>query len=195
MQSFGRLKELNAATEGRPWLLRAGNWHIAGLIAQTTILGYVAMTAKDLLNGRTRRKLVTEEGGLNWEVFMASAARGGGLGIYGDFLFAEYDRRYKSFLGAVAGPALGQLDPFAALLSKARRKTLDPDSGESLGFDLLRFAQDNTPMASLFYVRPILEHFIMWHLREGLSPGILRRTQQQIGRNHDQEFWIDPVLY
>ncbi len=53
----------------------------------TTIFGYGAMTAKQLLAGKTPRELLDENSplGLNWKTILAAAVQGGGLGIYGDF--------------------------------------------------------------------------------------------------------------
>ena len=168
----------------------------AAMIAESIVAGYAVMTTKDLLGGRTRRKLVDENGEINPSVFWASALRGGGLGIYGDFLFGEYDKRYKSAFGAFAGPVIGQADPLLAMLTKAKNlgKGEFDANVESLGYDALRFGQDNAPFLNMFYLKPILDHFIFWHLKEGLSPGVFRRTQQNVEDNNYQTFWIEPSL-
>jgi hypothetical protein len=171
-----------------------GKMNIAMLIAATGAIGYISNTIKDMLRGRTPRELISEDGEINTDVWLSALARGGGAGILGDFLFSEYDRQYKTALGALAGPVIGQLDPILALASKTK-KLGDVDHGitpESVGSDAMNLLLNNTPYMNLFYVRPVMDYFVFWHLKEMFSPGILRRQERNVRDKNHQDFFITP---
>ena len=171
-----------------------GKFNLAMLIAMSTVAGYFANTLRDLARGRTPRDLIDDDGEINWDVLKAAALRGGGAGILGDFMFSEYDRGYKHFLSAAAGPVFGQLDPIVALISKTR-KLGDDDAGitpESIGAESMNLILNNTPLINLFYVRPVLDYFIFWNMQEMLSPGMLRRRERSIRNKNHQDFFIVP---
>lgn len=192
-------ERLRMETEGagRHWLATAdkGKLHVAMLIAEATALGYLSMTVKDLLKGRTPKQLMDDEGNVNLPVVLAAMQRGGGLGIYGDFLFSEYDMRMRDFVSAMSGPVFSQLNPVADILTSARKSALEADGpeAESVLYRLERFAEDNTPFMNIFYIKPVLDHMIFYSLREGLSPGVLRRTERSVERQGYQEFFISPT--
>jgi len=172
-----------------------GKWRIALLLAEATALGYLSMTVKDMLKGRTPKKLIGEDGKPNMAVLMAAMQRGGGLGIYGDFLFSEYDMRMRDFVSAASGPVFSQLNPVFDILTSARKSATEEDGpdAESVLYRMERFAEDNTPFINIFYIKPILDYFIFYSLREGLSPGVLRRTERSVERQGYQEYFISPT--
>lgn len=183
------------AREAGGWQTKEAITQVSFQVAQSIVAGYVALTAKDLLSGRTRREMFDEEGNPNMSVFAAAGLRGGGLGIYGDFIFGEYDRRYQSVLGALAGPVLGQLDPAMALVTAIKEAP-----GEDFDKKMTRIADDSTkllqnnvPFANVFYLKATLDHLIWWHIREALSPGVFRRSEENIEKNNYQSTWIQPT--
>jgi hypothetical protein len=123
---------------------------LAMLIAGTSSLGYLSMTAKELIAGKNPRD-VTNPG--NWpKVIAASMAQGGGLGIYGDFLFGEYNRFGQSGIATLGGPAIGTAEDIGRLYSD----TLDWAAGNkesAPAAGALRLIKDNTPFANLFWAR------------------------------------------
>lgn len=170
-------------------------FYLTSLMAQAMVAGYLTITIKDLLKGRTPRRLY-EDGKVNTDVFIAALQRGGGGGIYNDFLFSEYDRRYRNFSGALAGPVLGQMDPIMAFFSRARNvATGNEENPERLGYEAFRLLEDNTPFINHFLLRPVLDHMIMWHIKEALSPGVLRRVQRSTEEHNHQEYFLEPLTY
>ena len=143
------------------------------------------MAIKDALKGRTPKSLVNKDGSFNWEVLVSSAQRGGGLGIYGDLLFNEYDRSYKNALTTLAGPVFGQLPEVAAIGSSAVR-------GQKFAQPLKNLMVQNTPYINLFYVRPVLDYMILWQIQEMLSPGSVRKIERKIEKENNQSFFISP---
>ena len=169
------------------WLLSEAksNFRLTQLVAMTTVGGYISMAIKDALKGRTPKSLVNKDGSFNWEVLVSSAQRGGGLGIYGDLLFNEYDRSYKNALTTLAGPVFGQLPEVAAIGSSAVR-------GQKFAQPLKNLMVQNTPYINLFYVRPVLDYMILWQIQEMLSPGSVRKIERKIEKENNQSFFISP---
>lgn len=165
----------------------------ASIIAAASVAGYLAMTTRDLLTGRTRRSLFDDEGNPNVTVFLDAMAKGGGIGMMGDFLFSEYDRQYKSVLSYLAGPVLGQLDPIGALATGARALALGQETKEHPAAEAFQLAVNNLPFANLFYVKPIMNAFLWWNIRDALSPGVLQRAERNARDLNFQETIVSPA--
>jgi hypothetical protein len=162
--------------------LKNGKGDMVGLatyIGLATMLGYGAMAAKDLIKGREPRTP------LDYRTWVAAMAQGGGLGLYGDFLFGEYNRMGRTFSASMAGPVLGQLDAVFDLWTRAR-------NGDDLAGAAMKFALDNTPFANLFYTRIALDYLILYGIQEALNPGFLRRMEQRVRSQNDQEYLFPP---
>lgn len=154
------------------------------LMAATTIFGYGSMVMKDILKGKEPR---TFSGDVEKDakLMFAAMSQGGGLGIYGDFLFGEYSRYGRSFLSTLAGPTFGQVDDLAELWTRFR-------TGEDFAGNAMRMVINNTPFINLFYTRQALDYLFLYELQELANPGYLRRMEMRIMRENDQEFFIPP---
>lgn len=190
----------NAKAYGRMWAAgqhKAVGLQVATLLAQTAALGYVGWAAREALKGRTPPLITDENGELDakqfMSVFMESLKRGGGLGIYGDYLLASYNRDNKTFLESVAGPVLSELDPLAAMGTSTVKVLTGQQEPSSFGLQALRFAESNTPFINLFYTKFALDQLFLWHLKEALQPGLFRKTERAIGDQWRQEYFIDPI--
>ena len=177
-------------------LLKSGNFRLAQLLAMTTIGGYISMSIQDMLMGRAPRRLINDDGSWNGKVILESMVRGGGAGIYGDFLLTEYDRSYKSFTSVVAGPVFGQVNEIAALGTDISRYARGNDKAPELS-TITRSAEKlitgNVPYINLFYIRPILDYSILWNLEEMVSPGSMRKMERSVEKNNHQDFFIRPT--
>lgn len=183
---FGRnltpFRELwQAASTGSPAAQFMG---MANLIAWSTAFGYMALAAKDLIKGREPRDP------LDPKVWMASLVQGGGFGIYTDFLFGEASRFGNKPLETLAGPfasrAAGALD----VIQQARLAATGEDV--DLASKLFRLGQSSTPFANLFYIKPILDYSIFYRIQEWMNPGSLRRMEQRVQRENNQQFLLRP---
>lgn len=190
----------NARSYGRLWA--AGQYKSVGmqtamLIAQTAALGYIGWAVREAFKGRTPPLITDKNGELDAKqfasVFMESLRRGGGLGIYGDYLLTSYNRDNKTFLESISGPVLSELDPMASLGTSTVKTILGDQEPSSFGLQSLRFAESNAPFINLFYTKFIFDQLFLWNLKEGLSPGIFRKTERAIGDQWHQEYFIDPV--
>ena len=152
---------------------------LASLMVTTTALGYAAQATKDLLKGRNPRDPMDPS------TISAAMLQGGGAGIYGDFLFADYSRFGRTPLETLAGPTLSTAADVVQLgqgLARGNR-----DAG-----DAMRLALDNTPFLNLFYTRVALNYLFLYEVQESMSPGTLRRMEQRIQRDNGQTFWLPP---
>lgn len=173
-------KILAPAIRGRG-VERQRDWGgIAHLIAMSTVLGYVAMTAKDALKNRTPKDPT------KYDTILAAFAQGGGLGIYGDFLMGTADRFGGTFYSKAAGPAVGTGADIYDLYTKAR-------SGDAGAGDAFWLGLNNLPFANLWYTRAALDLAILNQMQEWISPGTLRRREKNIQRDFGQRYIVDPT--
>lgn len=175
----------NGAMTAKQWLLNdhQGKFNLAMMAAMATTGGYLGMAIRDGLHGKSPRELVTD-GKLNWDTVNEAAIRGGGLGLMGDLVAQDYERNYSSFLERAAGPVLGQLDPFAQMLTKAKH-------GENFTKEAAKLTVDNLPLINLFYVRPVLDYYVLWNMQEMLNPGTLKRLEDSAEKRH-QHYFVTP---
>ncbi len=156
---------------------------VAHLIVGTTALGYVAMTLKGLTKGLDPRDPQTPGGYA--KVVMAAMAQGGGLGLYGDFLFGEANRFGDGPLASALGPTFGTGEDLVKLLQGLR-------DGSMKGSDAFQFAKNNTPFLNLFYTRAAMDYLVFYRLQEMMNPGYLRRMEKRVQTQQDQRFWLSP---
>lgn len=154
--------------------------HIGTLQAGMFVAGYMAMTVKDFLRGFGPRDPEKKE------TVIAAMLQGGGLGIYGDFLFGQTSRFGSGVLETVAGPGIGAAADAITLAMKLR-------DGDAKAGETLNFALQNTPFINLFYARPALDFLILNELRDALSPGFLARQAANRRRDYGQVRWADPI--
>lgn len=159
------------------------NLGLVNAIVGTTVLGYFVMQAKEVVKGREPRPASAE-------AFIAAAMQGGGLGIYGDFLFGEANRFGGGTLETIAGPSIGTAAEVIDLLQRARGVVVGGE--EDLRGDVIRLAKSNIPFANLFYLKGAMDYMIWYHLQEMVNPGYLRRMERRAKRENDQEYWLPP---
>jgi len=158
---------------------------VAHLIAATTALGYLAMTVKELARGRTPRE--PDDAAGYAKLVTAAMVQGGGMGIYGDFLFGENNRFGGGFVSALAGPTGGSVDEVARFLANRVR-------GEgNAAAEAIRLGVNHTPLVNLFYTRAALDYLVIYRLQEWANPGYLRRMEQRVKKDNNQTFWLRPT--
>lgn len=72
--------------------------YLGTLVASTTVLGGLALQAKDISSGREARPAN------NAKFFAAAFQQGGGLGIFGDFVFSDVNRFGGGIMQTIVGP-------------------------------------------------------------------------------------------
>ena len=154
---------------------------IAQNIVAATVIGYMSMTITDILKGKSPRDPSDPR------TWAAAMAKGGGLGIYGDFLFGEMRNRYgRGVLSTMVGPSLGSFSGLMDLIGRFK-------SGDPLGPASLRFAQYNMPFGNVFYTKLALDYLVLWQIQEWMTPGAMERMVKGTERNTGQDYWVNPV--
>lgn len=165
---------------------------MAHLIVASTALGYMSLQMKQLVKGRSPRGLENEEGeSLAGSLFIASLLQGGGLGLYGDFLFGEANRNgLPATLSSFAGPAVSDAERLFAIVNKAVWG--DADEKADAGADAAKFAVASAPGANLWYSRWALDYLVLWRMQEAMSPGYLERWENRTEKREGSGFLVDP---
>jgi hypothetical protein len=159
-------------------------WGLAGLIAGTTALGYISNTTRELALGRNPRKIESLEDAKN--IMVASMMKGGGLGIYGDFLFGQYNMHGGGGIETLLGPGIGQASQALRIFGGLRE-------GEDQSLETYRLIQGNLPFVNLFYTRLALDYLVLWHMQEALSPGWAKRLETRVKKDNAATFWLRPT--
>jgi len=115
------------------------------LLVASTVLGYLSTCAYSLL------KLEELPNPEDPKVWMASVVKGGGLGIFGDFIFNEYDRYGRTFLQEASGPVISDINSIASIVAKAKNGNISKAEEESL-----RLFLHSIPGRNLFYLLPAI---------------------------------------
>ena len=156
------------------------------LLVMSTIMGYLAMSMKDIIKGKEPRDPADPRTAL------AAMQQGGGLGIMGDFFFGSQNRMGGGLIASIAGPTAGDVESIANIFFKGRDAALDPEKQAEVGDDLYRLTVSNVPGNNLFYVRPVLDYLFMWNWQETLNPGAMQRMESKAAKQ-GQEFFISPA--
>jgi len=149
---------------------------LSALIVTSGLLGYLSMTIKDFLRGKGRRDPT------KFKTIMAAFLQGGGLGIYGDVLFKE-TRDAGSVLAGLAGPI-----PLTVVdVGLAFKYALTGEGGKTAKA-AHRAVSSSIPFLNLFYVKQAFDYMIGYQIMETVNPGGLRRVEQRMKREYNQEF-------
>jgi len=166
-------RELAAIKAGRT---AEGVFGIANLFIGATIAGYISNSVLDILKGKTPKDPT------DYKTWLASAARGGGLGIYGDFLFQE-SKNNAGVLATLAGPVISEAAKVYKVLDYIKDGNIDAAQRQAY-----KSVIGNVPFLNLFYTKTIFDYAIGYQMMETLSPGYLRRMERQMERDSNQEF-------
>jgi len=162
---------------------RAGNygegfWGVVSLIVGSGMFGYISMTAKDLIRGKSPKDPTKKK------TFFNAMLQGGGLGIYGDFLFGQ-SFSGLDILATAAGPAATEF----AKAGNAFRYAFQGEFSKA-GKAAYKSVVGNTPFLNLFYLKTAFDYAIGYQIMETLSPGHLRKMEKKMKKETGQEFLL-----
>ena len=153
----------------------------------STIFGYGILQAKEMLKGREPR--VPEDAAGYAKLVQASMLQGGGLGIYGDFLFGEMKNRYgQTPVANLLGPTAGTVNDIFDLYGRAK-------AGDDFAGQGVRIILNNTPFYNLFYTKPVIDYLVVYRMQEAMNPGYLRRMEDRIQKENNSSFFFPPSEY
>lgn len=186
-------REFNFGTGARGQGMDA--FGIAHLVVAMSLMGYLSMELKNMARGKNPRTLSAEKPGDYAALVAAAMAQGGGLGLFGDFLFGERDRFGGGFLtNLIAGPTIGTLDQLGGVIQDLRKGVTEGDQralrdARSGAIGVLR---NNAPFINMFYTRWAADYLIWYRLMEAANPGYLQRYEDRVRREQHQTFFLRP---
>ena len=169
---------------------RSGVFGVAQMMVGTTMMGYLSVSLKDILSGREPMEVFDEDYYLNPKLLSKAFVQGGGAGIYGDFLFGEYNKYGQSFTQTILGPTFGSIDDVFRIYADVLRG--DVDSATKNG---ARFAKSHVPGINLFYTKAAFDYLFVYGLMEQTNPGFLRRMERRMKKENEQEFYYAPSRF
>ncbi len=189
-KSFGTTLAL---THGRRAAMQSG-WHkkigyAGSLVVTTSILGALSIQLKDIAKGRDPRDAD------NSAFWMASLVQGGGMGIFGDFLFQDTNRYGGGFGETIAGPVAGLLTDVHALTLGNMMELSKGSSLEDAGVadEASRMVERYTPIASsLWYTRLATQRLIFDQIRNHIDPKVEKRRaghERTVKKNFGSDYW------
>lgn len=156
------------------------------MVIGMTVMGAVAMQMKAIAQGRDPQAMDTPA------FWSAALVQGGGLGIFGDFLFGPHSRTDADILMTAAGPVAGFAVDVNRLLSRGRRETFEGED-MSLRSELLRFTRRYTPGTNLWYARLVGDRMLWDQLALLADPaaarGFARLQRRQRLRTGQAYYW------
>ena len=149
---------------------------LASIVITSGFMGYISMTAKDLLRGKEPRDPN------NIKTIMAAFLQGGGLGIYGDVLFKE-----QRDAGSIAAGFIGPFPTTVFDLGLALKYALSGEGGKA-GKSAYRTISSNIPFLNLFYIKAAFDYMIGFQIMETMNPGVLKRVEKRMKKDYNQEY-------
>lgn len=164
--------------------------YIAALVALQTVLGAIAMAVNDIASGRDPTTLDPDSENFEKNL-VAAALKGGGMGLYGDFLFAEINGYGRTLFGALGGPMIGAIeDAYKLTIGNLREAAAGEET--DAGAEFARTLKGYTPGASIWYTKAALDRLIFNQLQEYFNPGYLDRAKSRAYRERGTTYWWEP---
>jgi hypothetical protein len=158
---------------------------MAQMFIGMTVLGYAAMSVKDILRGKEPLNIFNPDNWKDGNVLISAMLQGGGLGIYGDFLFGRANDYGGDFTTTLFGPAAQTANDLYDLTFETVEKGFD------FG-DVLKNIYRNTPFINLFWTKAAFDYLIYYGIMEKVQPGFLNRMEKRARRDGNQEYFLPP---
>lgn len=162
----------------------------AYLITATTLAGAMLSQVRQMLAGKDPLKMTEEKALQFWGNALLA---GGGLGIYGDFLYGITHTRYGSgAIEALSGPTLGPILELTAVQPLKALENRIEGKETHLMAQTIQDLKGFIPGNNLFYTKAALDHLVWQQVMEQLSPGYLATIRSRTLKEYGQEWWWNP---
>jgi hypothetical protein len=166
-----------------------GAAYAGGLFAGVTLGGALAMQIKSVLNGKDPQPMNTPQ------FWMQAMLTGGGLGILGDFMFADVNRLGQSVGATVAGPVVGAANDVLRFTVGNAREALAGQKTH-IGREAVNLAGRYVPVvSSLWQTRAAYRRIVLDQLQYLVDPEAhrnFREQEQRLKRETGQGFFWPP---
>jgi hypothetical protein len=158
--------------------------YIAAITATTTILGGVALQMKDVSAGRDAREM-------DAKFMVAAMQQGGGMGIFGDFIFSDVNRFGAGLTETLTGPTGELLDTSVKFTLGNIREAIQGEETNILG-EAVQLLDRYTPDVWQTY---LFSNAVFDQLEMMADPQAAKKFNRQTRkrrREFDQEYWWKP---
>lgn len=159
------------------------------ILIGTTVMGGIAIQAKDVLYGKTPRDVA------NMDFWKMAMMQGGGFGIFGDYLLSDTSRFNQNFQTTLMGPVAGFVnDGFRVFAGNFDRALQEGEESKFLA-DFSQFSSRYIPGIKLWYTRLLLERALtdqVQRMADPLYDTRMNRIESKMMREKQQEFWWAP---
>jgi hypothetical protein len=173
--------------------LARGKWngaaYASALAIGLTIGGAMAIQLGNITQGRDVQPVNDPK------FILAALQRGGGFGLFGDFMFADVNRHGNSFGETILGPTLGLVGSIGkATVGNVQELALGKDT--KAGREMTQLLRRNTPVASsLWFTRAAYNRVLLDQLQYLTDPDAHKSFGEQ-RRRYEKEtgatFWWQP---
>tara|TARA_R110002074_G_scaffold136811_1_gene281616 strand:- start:5 stop:2506 length:2502 start_codon:yes stop_codon:yes gene_type:complete len=155
---------------------------LTSLMLLSTVFGYIAMSAKDILRGRSPRDPEKTD------VLLQALIQGGGLGIYGDFIVGELQNEYGGgTFDSLLGPTAGDITKMVSMV-----KSIMEGDALKTGKKFQLFAEGNIPFLNMYYSKAAYDYIIGYQIKEFLDPGFFARMENKHQEKRGQSYFLKP---
>lgn len=169
--------------------------YLAHLIIGTAVMGTLGEQMSQISKGRDPLPMspLSEEGR---RTLFKGLTRGGGLGIFGDFIFADQNRFGGGIASTLLGPVFGSEIPRLTTLTVGNLQELIIEGRpQRMGREAVQFAEMMTPGRSLWYATLAMERLIFDEVQKMVDPdwaASFRAQEQRARREFGQSFYAPP---
>jgi hypothetical protein len=138
--------------------------------------------------------MFSNKGTPNAAFWGAAMLQGGGLSIFGDFLFAELNRYDRGLAETIAGPVVGLAQDLKNLTIGNMQQMVNGQD-TNVASEALGFASRYMPGASVWYIRGALERTVIDQVRMMIDPDAKKRMrdlEKKYKKERGQEYWWRP---
>lgn len=162
--------------------------YAGSVLLSAAFFGAIAMQLKSVAQGRDPQDMTKE-------AFWAGALlQGGGLGIYGDFFFADVNRYGGGLIETAAGATVSRLNDFRNL-TLGNMIELARGQDTKFGRELVQAARGNVPGGNIWYLRLAWERGVLDQLQWMMDPNAKKSfasREQYWEKGTGQGFWWRP---
>jgi hypothetical protein len=163
--------------------------YVVPLVISGTLFGALAYELGEITKGRDVTSAEKMQEPSYW---LRAMIKGGGLGIFGDFITASQNQYGRNLSSTILGAPAGFFEDVAKLTFG---NIINLASGEetTYGRDVSDFLRQYTPGASLWYARLALERLIFDNIQKMIDPKFNDRIIRRINKYRDEQdkeyFW------
>ena len=158
--------------------------YLGTLVATTTVLGGIALQAKDISSGKEPRPV-------DPKFIAASFQQGGGLGIFGDFIFSDVNRFGGGITETLTGPTGQLIDTTVKFTLGNVREAISGEETNVLG-EGVKLVKRYTPD---IWQTTLFKNAIFDQIEQMADPEAARRYNRIIRkrrREYNQDYWWKP---